>query len=214
MLTDQSGCVLSEKNRQREQRAAERRELILRSARCVFGKQGYNETNVENIAEQAGIGKGTLYLYFKSKEDIYFAALLEDCRKMAELTRERMMAASGWEQKLAAFLQVRFDYLETHRDFLRIYLTEFRGLLTRGVPLHADMYQAMRRSEEQLAQVFSAAIAQGEIRPIDPELAAGAVSDLVRGLIERELAGLGLFTRAAEAKFTLDLLCRGLQASH
>ena len=41
----------------------------------MFARQGYSETVVDDIAGQAGIGKGTLYLYFKSKEEIFLAAL-------------------------------------------------------------------------------------------------------------------------------------------
>jgi AcrR family transcriptional regulator len=211
MLTHRSGCVLSEKIISRERHAAERRDCILRSARAVFGRQGYADTNVESIAEHAGIAKGTLYLYFKSKEEIYLAALLEDALGMAARTREFMGAACSWEDKLEAYLQVRLEYLETHRDFLQIYLTEFRGLLLRGVPLHAEVQAAIRCNEEQLAQMFARAIDAGEVVPVDPGLAASAVSDLVRGLMERELAGSPEASRAAHAKFTLELLCRGLK---
>ena len=57
-----------------------RRACILKAARCVFARQGYSKTVVDDIAGQAGIAKGTLYLYFKSKEDIFLAALMEDAR--------------------------------------------------------------------------------------------------------------------------------------
>src|SRR5918993_5123402 len=98
-----------------------RRACILNAARCVFARQGYAETVVDDIAGQAGIGKGTLYLYFKSKEDIFLAALIEDGRKLEQLTRNRVEAAATWQEKLRAYVDVRLDYLETHRDFLRIY---------------------------------------------------------------------------------------------
>ena len=70
-----------------------RKACILNAARCVFARQGYADTVVDDIAAQAGIAKGTLYLYFKSKEDIFLAALLEDSRRMEALTRERIEAA-------------------------------------------------------------------------------------------------------------------------
>src|SRR5918993_3375802 len=142
-----------------------RRACILQAARCVFARQGYADTVVEDIAGQAGIGKGTLYLYFRSKEDIFLAALSQDARRLEELTRDRMEQASSWHDKLKAYVDVRLEYLETHQDFLRIYLAEFRSMMMRGAPISPDLFSCFRESESHLGQIFAAAIAKGEIRP-------------------------------------------------
>src|SRR3954447_11384472 len=166
-----------------------RRACILKAARCVFARQGYAETVVDDIAGQAGIAKGTLYLYFKSKEEIFLAALVEDARRLNELTRERMLQVESWDDKLKAYVALRLEYLETHEDFLRIYLAEIRSMMVRGIKMQTELPQVMRDSESQLAQVFAAAIARKEVRPVDAELAAVTVSDLTRGLMERRLLG-------------------------
>ena len=57
-----------------------------------------------------------------------------------------------------------------------------------GKPLTAEFIHLVQQGEAQLAQMFAAAAARGEIRPIDPELAALTVSDLTRGLMERRCA--------------------------
>ena len=189
-----------------------RRACILNAARCVFARQGYAETIVDDIAGQAGIAKGTLYLYFKSKEDIYLAALTEDARKLEDLTRERMNAVDAWQDKLKAYVSVRLDYLETHQDFLRIYLAEIRSMMVRGERMNADLFHCIRESEGHLTQMFAAAIAKKEIRPIDPELAALTLSDLTRGLMERRLLGWSRPVGRSDAEFALDTLCRALTA--
>src|SRR5579864_7326175 len=89
-----------------------RRCAILQAARAVFAHQGYANTVVEDIATQAGIGKGTLYLYFPSKEQIYLAALLEEARQLDADSRAAMSAASTWRDKLGAYLRTRLDYFE------------------------------------------------------------------------------------------------------
>src|ERR1700686_3697420 len=106
----------------------QRRSAILQAARTVFASQGYANTVVEDIATAAGIAKGTLYLYFPSKEQIYLAALLEEARQLDADSRTAMSAADTWQDKLGAYLRVRLRYFETHQDFLRIYMTEFRGM--------------------------------------------------------------------------------------
>ena len=73
----------------------QRRSAILQAARTVFARQGYAYTVVEDIANQAGLGKGTLYLYFPSKEQIYLAALLEEARQLDADSRAAMSAAAS-----------------------------------------------------------------------------------------------------------------------
>jgi hypothetical protein len=82
-----------------------------------------------------------------------------------------------------------------------------------GKPLHADLYRLADQGEAQLAQMFAAAAARGQIRNIDPELAAGTVSDLTRGLMERRLKHLGRPMGSSDTEFALDLLCRAWNGS-
>jgi AcrR family transcriptional regulator len=199
------------KKSQRKETMEIRRDSILRAARCVFARQGFADTVVDDIADQAGIGKGTLYLYFRSKEDIYMAALLEDARRLNTATRERMQQVGSWQEQLRAYVTVRMEHLETNQDFLRIYLAEFRGMMMRNARIHCELYQVMRESEGLLAQAFAAAIARGEVREVDPELAAMTVVDLTRGLMERRLLGASCATNPDEIEFALDLLCRSLE---
>ena len=75
-----------------------------------------------------------------------------------------MSAAGTWRDKLGAYLLVRMHYFETHQDFLRIYMTEFRGMCMQGKPFAAEFIHLMQEGEAQLAQMFAAAAARGEIR--------------------------------------------------
>jgi len=195
----------------RRQATAERRRAILEAARTVFAHQGYASTVVEDIARQAEIAKGTLYLYFPSKEQIYLAALLEDVQRLDDETRAAMGAGDTWRDKLRAYIEVRLRYFDEHQDFVRIYLTEFRSMCMRRKPLHAELYRVSDQGEAQLAQMFAAAAARGEIREIDPELAAATVTELTRGLMERRLRQWGRPASASDREFAFDLLCRGLE---
>jgi len=192
----------------RKEATAQRRDAILEAARVVFARQGYANTVVDDIAGQAGIGKGTLYLYFPSKEQIYMAALLEDARRLDDESRAAMAAVESWRDKLRAYVEVRIRYFDEHQNFVRIYLTEFRSMCMQGKPLHADLHRLAEQGEAQLAQMFAAATARGHIRKIDPELAAATVSDLTRGLMERRLTHAGRPKNSSDTEFALDLLCR------
>jgi AcrR family transcriptional regulator len=132
-----------------------RRCSILQAARAVFARQGYANTVVEDIATETGIAKGTLYIYFPSKEHIYLAALLEEARQLDADSRAAMSAAATWRDKLGAYLQVRLHYFEAHQDFLRIYMTEFRGMCMQGKHASAEFINMMQERETKLAKLLA-----------------------------------------------------------
>ena len=69
-----------------DQSVSERKKTaILDAARAVFSRKGYADAAVEDVAEEAHIAKGTVYLYFKSKEEMYLAALAKDLRAIRPL---------------------------------------------------------------------------------------------------------------------------------
>ena len=186
-----------------------KRTSILEAARTVFSRKAYAEAAVDDVAEQARIAKGTLYLYFKSKEELYLAALVSDLRAMSADARDQMESASGFREKLRAFLAARLDYCRSHENFLRIYLAEYGTMFLRA-PLNRELHQLVRENIRYMAQVVEEAIAGGEIRRIPAPAVAAAIFDMSRGLIERRLLGWKEFRAQDEIEFSIDLLWSGI----
>ena len=66
---------------------------ILEAARKVFAKKGFSNATVDDIASAAGVAKGTIYLYYESKRDIYFAALKFGIEQMYSVLEEQLMVS-------------------------------------------------------------------------------------------------------------------------
>ena len=84
----------------RDQKKAESRRRILESARDVFFRDGFMRANLDEMAEKAGVAKGTLYRYFESKADLYVAVLAENGAVFTQKMRE---AASSSEDPTVAW---------------------------------------------------------------------------------------------------------------
>src|SRR5215470_547314 len=80
---------------------------ILEAARKIFAKKGFHEAKVEDIADAAGVAKGTVYLYYESKRDIYFAALKFGIGQMYSLLLEELSIVSTPEEKLKALISTK-----------------------------------------------------------------------------------------------------------
>lgn len=186
-----------------------KRSSILEAARTVFSRKAYADAAVDDVAEHAHIAKGTLYLYFKSKEELYLAALVSDLRAMSADARGKMESVSGFREKLRAFLTVRLDYCRSHENFLRIYLAEYGTMFLRA-PLNRELHQLVRENIRYVSQVVEEAIGSGEIRSVPAPATAAAIFDMSRGLIERRLLGWKDFRAKDEIEFSIDLLCSGI----
>jgi len=71
------------------------REKILRAAKEVFSAQGFEDTTIEQIAEKAGIGLGTTYNYFKSKEELFVFSMAEDIAESTDVSLGQMELQEG-----------------------------------------------------------------------------------------------------------------------
>src|SRR5271155_3866724 len=124
-MTDWSVSMNAVAKLARHAQYGQRRDTILSAAREVFSRVGFAAATVEDVAEQADIGKGTLYLYFRSKEEIYLACLVEEVQELMRRSREEMESKPDLRSKLEAYFRVRFEFCEKHEAFYRIYQAEY-----------------------------------------------------------------------------------------
>ena len=189
--------------------STQKKSSILNAARTVFSREGYADTSVDAVAAEAGIAKGTVYLYFKSKEELYLAAVLRDIRAFGSVAREKMEHAPSLEEQIAAFLRVRLDYFREHRDFVRIYLTEYSKICAE-TPISKELRRLQRDNMRHLAGLIEEAIRRREIRRVPAPALAAKLFDIARGLVERQLLGWKDFQQKDEIAFVIDLLWRGI----
>jgi len=161
---------------------------ILAAARKVFATRGFSDATVDEIATEAGIAKGTVYLYFSSKKDIYLAALMQGVRELHERTAAKMDAAQGIEAKLRSFVRTRIEYAEEHRDFIKIYHSEF-GNLTNSATCGSEFEELYLKQAKMLELVLLAAVERGEIRLVRADFAAFIIYAMVKGVMTLRLLG-------------------------
>ncbi len=186
-----------------------KRDSLLNAARTVFSREGYAATSVEDVAGEAGIAKGTVYLYFKSKEELYAAALLRDIRALAGEARAQMESAPSLREKIEAFLRVRLEYCRTHEEFLKIYLAEYGGMCA-TTSISKQMRRLQRDNLRHISSLIESAVRRREIRSVPAGPLAAKLFDIARGLVERQLLGWKEFQVRDEIEFAADLLWRGI----
>ncbi len=156
---------------------------ILVAARQVFARHGFAQATVDDIAEAAGLAKGTVYLYFPSKRDLFLATLRQGVEALhAEANREVDRAGSAAD-KIRAFIGVRLRYCDTNRDFFRIYYNEFSSLLVRSSGERPEFQDLYEQQASLLEEIIESGIGRGELRPCNARRTAHLIYDLTRSAI-------------------------------
>jgi AcrR family transcriptional regulator len=108
----------------REQNKINKRKAILEAAIKLFSRKGYEQTSIEELAREAGIGKGTVYSYFQTKKEIVRAF----CEEELDYTRSELAAhtnpESSLQEQLLVIFMSEFTHITENKDFGRIYLQE------------------------------------------------------------------------------------------
>jgi TetR/AcrR family transcriptional regulator of autoinduction and epiphytic fitness len=184
-----------------------RRKEIIDAARSVFARRGFTSGIMDQIAKDAGIAKGTIYLYFRSKTEIYRAVLDHDMEALKKETLARIDAADGLKEKIRSFILTRLENSEARREFFQIMDTE-----TGHLSLTREQYRDwLAEPVLKLASAIDDALAQSEIRAVPSEKVAWMIADITRGTIQRRLLGKSESSPSEDADFLLDIFWTALQ---
>jgi AcrR family transcriptional regulator len=185
---------------------------ILAAAHRVFAQKGFQGATIEEVAKTAEVAKGTVYLYYRSKHDLYWAALERGIVDMLEKTRASMEAADTTAAKILAFIETKVRYFDENRDFFRIYFSEFGTCLTHPAEdkEFTDLYLQQSR---MLATVLEQGLRRKEIRPSRADTTALAITDLTRGLITHRLLGWSKGKVQDDIVFLFDFVWKGIGRS-
>ena len=186
---------------------------ILEAARRVFAAKGFSQATVDDIASAAGVAKGTVYLYYESKRDIYFAALKFGIEQMYSKLDEELKKVSTPKEKLRTLIGVKLAYFDDNRDFFKIYYSELGNICIHPGTIDNE-FKAMYLEQ---AKVVEAILKEGArkkiIRPVRTEQTAFAISDVIRGVVTQRVLGWSKSKISQDVEFIFDLIWKGIAVS-
>lgn len=189
------------------------RERIMEASLELFARYGFKKTTVDDIARESGVGKGTVYLYFSSKEEIALEVMRDQNRQIHDKLRGLASGKGDPLGKLSSMLVLRvmerFDRIQNYVDSIDDFMGRARGA-----------YEALRkRVETEEAEIFAEVLIEGKLRGAmeveEPFQAAEAMIAATNGLMptvlsRKDLANRGEVERLA--KRVARLLLYGVAA--
>lgn len=191
----------------RERKKADKRARILRAATELFNERGFAAATTSAIAEAAGIGTGTLFLYFPTKEDLLVAVFREEiCRAWEDAFASIDPDLPLLDQLLGAFGAV-VEYHERDPELARAFVKE---LLFVSEESWSQVHEVMQAFYDGLEHLLRSAQARDKLTDAVPARALGVnLFNLYFALIQRRFAGHlepGQLRERLETAFRIQLL--------
>lgn len=153
------------------------RERLLASGREALGQRGMRKTSVEELTAAAGISKGAFYLFFESKEELFFTVIQEfEAAYQHQLLAEAGLEGRPPRESLRRFLQRAFSVWRSEPLFRHFGREEYEQLLVRLPAGYAA--QALQADEHFAAQLLARWSADGLQVDLDPPLLTGLLRAL------------------------------------
>jgi TetR/AcrR family transcriptional regulator len=169
----------------REREKARQRQEILNAALNLFSEKGYHNVTMHEIAGNAEFAIGTIYKFFKNKEDLYKALILEKGQEFKEIILEAVEESQDEVEKLRNFVRAKGEIFRAHIPVIRLYFSETHGesfSLLAG--LDAEIREVHSQFLNELAAIFARGIAQKRFKSIaDPYYLAVALDGITTAFL-------------------------------
>lgn len=204
----------------RESKKLKHRQAILRAANELFSSKDYRETTMQDIADRAGLAKGTLYLYFRSKEELYLTVCVQGVSGFGENLEKVRAAARGVEEKIRAVYLAYIRHSLEQPAVFRVLRDTFleqvrRNLSPATIREVSNIIGDWLRNESELVRE---GMEEGIFRPdLDPYRFSVLAWRAATGLVELALLQEPLVIEKSELedlfRESIDLLLRGARRS-
>ncbi len=187
--------------------ACRRREEILDAATRLFAERGFSETDTQVLADELGVGKGTLYRYFPSKRDLFLAAADRVMRRL----QERVAVASQGEtdplKRVHRGVETFLEYFRSNPDYVELLMQERAQFRDRRSPPFSNIG---KRAWSAGGMVIAQLIAQGRVRDMSVERITDVMAAAIYGAMFLTYSSGHCDSFAVRAEDILDIVFFGI----
>lgn len=168
-----------------------RRKQIIEGALRVFARTGLSNFKMAEVAEEAGVGKGTLYEYFSSKEELIMGAVGDFMLEFEQFVAAHVEGLASPVEKIEGMIRFSIEYCLENEDRLDALLDFYAVGIPRsgGGPALMDLGPRYQSVIQWVGSLISEGIEQGTLRPVDPEFVASMILAMLDGFFFQAAIG-------------------------
>jgi len=189
-----------------------RQKTILKAAMRVIARKGVSAVTMQEIADEAKIAKGTIYLYFEGREQLVDKAAEFAFSELLEHSERVLTEPGALGDKLREMVKTQIAFFDQNQEFLRVYMSMRYGddcaAEARGRRRSKPRYQ---RYLELLTRFLERGMEQGDVKRADPERLAAFLAEGISAILLSRLQG-NAPAAEPEGEWIVDLMLNGISA--
>ncbi len=180
------------------------------AAIAVIARRGVDHATIQEIANEAGIAKGTIYVYFHDRDELLRRTADRAVDRLIEQLEHPLASDGPLAAKIRMLLLRQLEFFDANASLFRASMALSRQ---EHEPNRKRKSGAFERYAQRIEAMFAEARRSGEIRDLDPAEVAAVYRDIVRGVLLRRLDRKGhAASYSDEAEFVVSVLLRGIEA--
>ncbi len=188
---------------------------IINAAMKVFARMGIVKTKMADIAEEAGIGKGTIYEYFRSKDEIFNHAFEMFFSEMKTVLRSISESDDDPETQIRQIIKASLiDFTSGNEEFMRIMMDFWaEGIRNKNETINGmlDLEGIYNEFRSAIASILNEGIRKGVFRQVDSNVAAATLIGTMDGLYLQWIVNPSVFNFEQAAGFLSEIFLRGIK---
>jgi AcrR family transcriptional regulator len=199
--------MINRKRKRQQKDPQERKSEIIHTAIDFFSKFGFENTDVQTIADSIGIAKGTIYLYFRTKEELFHEAVdFAICQLEKQIDTEVNKAENSID-KLKAVVSAYFKFFEKHKSLANIIVHEQSRDIGYAQTAYLKVYS---RNSKYLEAIFNLGIEEKVFRKLDISKSAHSLANLLHGTLYTFAYSRAEMNTDDEIQLVIDLILNGI----
>ena len=186
--------------------AVNKRREIMQAAEKLLATRRFHEIPLDDIVREAHVGKGTIYAYFKDKDDLFFQVAMAGFEEMRDLLRQRVADDAPFRQQLLQAGQVIAAFFARRRQLFRMIQSEDARMSRRNGGNGLQWEARRNQLVEILAQVLRRGQAERQVRD---DLPADVLANLFLGLLRTRARRLGGEASAMDDALLVEFFLHG-----
>ncbi|HKM39987.1 MAG TPA: TetR/AcrR family transcriptional regulator [bacterium] len=184
----------------------DKEQAIITAARRMFALHGYSQARVEDIAQAAGVGKGTVYEYFSSKQAMFEQVVEAGMSQYMESLGEQIQMNCSPTAKLEGITTLHLEFVTQYQNLANIIIAD-PAIMS---PHRLRLRKICRQAQQMVVGVMEQGIREGAFRPVDPLLATQSFFGILSSVGVMQLVQEQRWKPEAVAAQVTDLIVNGL----
>lgn len=198
-------------NRKEQERLARKKD-ILEAALVLFAEKDFHEVTVDEIAERVGLSKGTLYLYFKNKDDLFFSIIEEKTEELFYRVQSAIRGEGSFLKRLENLVRAWLSFFDEHKPYFKIIHSEKTRMDNQDrYRFKEHMVKSFSDFEELLQELVIDGQKQKVFRKMPPDLITKALRGLLNSFTFQCIFREGEYSLVEDTPKVLDLFLHGVQ---